>query len=550
MKPLSKLRKAGLKWLEAHGKTVKGSVLHVGSGDDAYHYKQYFPNASKYQTLDKNPIFNPDIVADVQNMPEVPSESEGCIVATFMLYQVPNIEDALQEFRRVLKPNGILLATFTSKYGGNRVHVFNKPEAIHYTGKYFEIENVEEYCENDEFVAIFIRATKDVDPVAVGNRLWFDDALKCQFELYPLIETFRDKNIEPVVAVITGKVGKTKMIAGHFYSTMTLDELKILVRKGWTIASHSVTHPQPDENGRTFKELSLEETEYEARESKRWIEQNLGVTPTIFVVPQHERTPEQEKIILKYYKEIRPIPKPECPKIWHYMDETAKKRLLSILKSARRNCEQSYTWSTCVIKGKKFEKKMYRNYAEYISHQKSKLKRIPWLSSYDRKYSQTLKVRLKKQGVVKDGMTVLCLGARIGTEVKAFLALNCFAVGIDLNPGENNKYVLHGDFHDIQFPSQSVDVIFTNCLDHIFDFDSFLGEIKRVLKPSGFLILEIEKGKQEGGSPGHYESLYWQKIDDIIEIFVGVGFRVIKRMGINYPWNGQHIIFKLDGEIS
>ena len=47
--------------------------------------------------------------------------------------------------------------------------------------------------------------------------------------------------------------------------------------------------------------------------------------------------------------------------------------------------------------------------------------------------------------------TVLCLAARIGTEVKAFLDLGCFAIGIDLNPGTDNRYVVHGDFHDLQF---------------------------------------------------------------------------------------------------
>lgn len=158
---ISELRKTGLKWLEKHGKTIKGSVLHVGSADDPYHYEQYFPNASKYRTLDCNPSFKPDIVADVQNMSEVPSESEDCIVATFMLYQVPSVENALEEFRRVLKPHGFLLVTFTSRYGEDRIHVFNKTEAVGYTEKYFKIDDAKEHCENGEFVAMFFRARKD-----------------------------------------------------------------------------------------------------------------------------------------------------------------------------------------------------------------------------------------------------------------------------------------------------------------------------------------------------------------------------------------------------
>jgi SAM-dependent methyltransferase len=79
------------------------------------------------------------------------------------------------------------------------------------------------------------------------------------------------------------------------------------------------------------------------------------------------------------------------------------------------------------------------------------------------------------------------LGARFGTEVKAFHDLGSFAVGIDVRTGERNKFVLQGDFHDIQFPAATVDIVFTNSLDHAFDFEKVIQEIRRVLKPSGTL---------------------------------------------------------------
>ena len=58
-----------------------------------------------------------------------------------------------------------------------------------------------------------------------------------------------------------------------------------------------------------------------------------------------------------------------------------------------------------------------------------------------------------------DGQDAAVVGARIGTEVKAFLDLGAVAIGIDLNPGENNRYVVYGDFHDLQFASGSIDVV-------------------------------------------------------------------------------------------
>jgi len=183
--------------------------------------------------------------------------------------------------------------------------------------------------------------------------------------------------------------------------------------------------------------------------------------------------------------------------------------------------------------------KNYKDYSEYVEHQKSKLKTIgKFLKKYDKEFSRELAKRLKEEGIVKQGMNVLCLGARIGTEVKAFFAQNCFAVGIDLITSENNKYVLYGDFHDIQFPSNSVDIVFTNSLDHVFNLDKFLDEIKRVLKPGGYFIVEIV----DSNTKGEYESFFWEKSDDVLDLIKG--FKLIKRTSFEFPWKGDHCIFK------
>jgi len=188
-------------------------------------------------------------------------------------------------------------------------------------------------------------------------------------------------------------------------------------------------------------------------------------------------------------------------------------------------------------------KRMYGNYLEYVKHQKSKLdKEIGWISSWDKKYTTILKERLLKdfhENEIKGGK-VLCLGARLGGEVRSFIELDCFAVGIDLNPGKDNKYVLYGDFHDIQFPSNSVDIIFTNSLDHVFDVDKLMSEVKRVLNSEGYLIIEIAMG----GKPGDYEAISWENINEIIEIIKKHGFKLIKKGDIYVPEMGEHCIFK------
>lgn len=193
-----------------------------------------------------------------------------------------------------------------------------------------------------------------------------------------------------------------------------------------------------------------------------------------------------------------------------------------------------------------FRRRVYNTYENYLAHQKSKLGLIDFdLSNYDIKYRQVLRERVKKLNLLQEGMTVLCLAARLGTEVKSFLDLGYFAIGIDLNPGENNRYVVHGDFHHIQFPSNSVDVIFTNSLDHVYDIEKVINEIRRVLKPKGFLIVEAASGSGEGKSPDFYESFWFSKVEDLVSLFKKSQFMLIRRSSFNYPWNGEQVCFEI-----
>jgi len=186
------------------------------------------------------------------------------------------------------------------------------------------------------------------------------------------------------------------------------------------------------------------------------------------------------------------------------------------------------------------QQKIYSSYEEYIAHQRSKLKKLD-LTDYDRGFADVLEKRLRQNNRVRQGMNVLCLAARIGTEVKAFHKLGCFAVGIDLNPGLKNAYVLPGDFHDLQFPDTSIDIIFTNSLDHAHMIDRVIAEVRRLLKPGGLLIVEAVRGKNEGFEPGFYESFYWSNISDLLNIFEAKGFKCVSQTAFENPWSGVQI---------
>jgi|GEM_PF-778360 len=199
---------------------------------------------------------------------------------------------------------------------------------------------------------------------------------------------------------------------------------------------------------------------------------------------------------------------------------------------------------------KEFSRRSYNSYGEYLEHQRSKLNIID-LKTYDEKFRAALGKRLAECGVPLHGKTALCLAARIGSEVKAFIDNGCFAIGIDLNPGENNHYVVHGDFHALQYAPESVDFVFTNSLDHAFDISRIAKEVRKVLKADGRLIIEAIDGEAEGEQPGFFESFSWSTTDDLVKLFEREGFKLVKREPFEYPWKGRqlHLVKTADAPV-
>lgn len=188
----------------------------------------------------------------------------------------------------------------------------------------------------------------------------------------------------------------------------------------------------------------------------------------------------------------------------------------------------------------------YNSYADYVRHQQSKM-RMTDCTDRDREVYTTVFQRVREDELVRHGMTVLCLGARLGGEVRAFRDLGCFAVGVDLNPGDANDLVLYGDFHRLQFADGVVDLVFTNSIDHALRPVDLFREIRRVLRPRGVLILEVVHGVREGVLPGAWEVFSFDKVDDVVRLASSEGFVVERRRTFEKPWSGDHICLRAPG---
>ena len=77
----------------------------------------------------------------------------------------------------------------------------------------------------------------------------------------------------------------------------------------------------------------------------------------------------------------------------------------------------------------------------------------------------------------------------------------------------------------------SVDLIYSNCLDHAFDLGGFLREHRRVLKSDGFALYDFVPS----GGTGAFEAVEWESEDALFRLFLE-SFRSLERVESEEHW--------------
>jgi SAM-dependent methyltransferase len=104
--PAIDLPGVALSWL----RDVDGLVVDVGCGNGRYSSRLAADRPDlRVLGLDRSPGMRPPVVADAQRLP-VPDASAGAVLAMHMLYHVPDIDRAIAEMARVLRPDGVAIA--------------------------------------------------------------------------------------------------------------------------------------------------------------------------------------------------------------------------------------------------------------------------------------------------------------------------------------------------------------------------------------------------------------------------------------------------------
>lgn len=193
-----------------------------------------------------------------------------------------------------------------------------------------------------------------------------------------------------------------------------------------------------------------------------------------------------------------------------------------------------------------FKRRVYPSYELYLRHQKTKFDAARGTSvrGHDERFYSALAQRLHSLPLDLRGRSVLCIGARQGTEVRAFIDAGAFAIGLDLNAGRGNRYVVTGDFHALQYGDSSVAIVYTNSLDHAFELDRVIAEVHRVLITDGLLIAELNAGDESAADLGFYESTGWESVDRILARITAHGFTLVQRSSFAVPWSGDQILLR------
>jgi len=139
-------------------------------------------------------------------------------------------------------------------------------------------EHIKKISEHSKIISLE-EAVGILDGVKVKGSavvLTFDDGFANLMDIAPLVEKY---SIKPAVFVLSDPEHANKAELGNQDRLMTVEEIKILHEKGWTIGCHSATHA-------AFSILSQEEAKKQIIGAKSNLESSLGFAVDFFAYPK------------------------------------------------------------------------------------------------------------------------------------------------------------------------------------------------------------------------------------------------------------------------
>ena len=98
------------RFLQRNAADIRGRVMEVG--DDAYTRRFGRDRVTRSDVVNFYQIPGTTIQADLVSAPQIPSGSFDCIIVTQTLQLIYDLRSAVATLHRILRPGGVLLATF------------------------------------------------------------------------------------------------------------------------------------------------------------------------------------------------------------------------------------------------------------------------------------------------------------------------------------------------------------------------------------------------------------------------------------------------------
>ncbi|HZN66422.1 MAG TPA: class I SAM-dependent methyltransferase [Tepidisphaeraceae bacterium] len=133
------------KFLQENGRYIRGVCLEVTDGT---YTRRYGSDISRVDVLDINPA-NPqaNVVGDLRRLQSVEDETYDCFILTQVLQYIDDVDAAVREVARILKPGGSVLVTLPSLHAMEAGHPhywkFSTHSAKYLFGKYFPADHLE-----------------------------------------------------------------------------------------------------------------------------------------------------------------------------------------------------------------------------------------------------------------------------------------------------------------------------------------------------------------------------------------------------------------------
>jgi len=159
------------------------------------------------------------------------------------------------------------------------------------------------------------------------------------------------------------------------------------------------------------------------------------------------------------------------------------------------------------------EKRIYKSYNEYIEHQSEKALNMEYNEEAFAKKVELFRQRFIHFEKIKNIEKTLCLGARFGEEIVALNELGFDTFGIDLV--SKSPHVLVGDFNNLPFKSESIDLVYSNAIDHAYNIELLSHNVNRVLKCNGCFVIDVFLANCRGP----YEVYCIKSIEEVISEF-------------------------------